>query len=38
MTQKQNDLILAHLKEHKTINPLQALWNYMGVLDYRLVF
>ena len=28
MTLSQNDLILAHLKEHKTINPLQALELY----------
>jgi len=25
MTQTQSDMILTHLKEHKTINPLQAL-------------
>ena len=28
MTQTQNDMILAHLKEHGTINPLQALELY----------
>ena len=28
MTQTQNDLILEHLKEHGTINPLQALELY----------